>query len=1356
MLKESPMTRGTDPHLDAELIQLRNDLWAALDKVVPEGNPMDTWLGPLAGLLIAKWAGYADSKQEVAAASRRASVFELPDALRLLAWDGPIANHAAAITKALKGMTERNMFRSADSLFPVTARNRWGSPIARHVAQVAPLMIRAAEDSPEMFEELFVWVHRLEFSTLQGRTLAAQLFDEVLWSAVRKNENFMGKFVTPGPVADVMLELADPKPGERVYDPCFGFGELLVGTIRRLRGAAEADSPNDRSPVPGSGTFGFEVHPVGYGVGLCRVLLAGGDRPVLAQGDTLERPLPSDRSQEGFDCIFAAPPWSNNSASDSPLPVRFPFPSRKTEILFLQHVMASLRPGGRAIVVYPYTDLADPDNQRHYPVDNQVRKSLLSNYRVDAVVSLPPDVFTPVTGIDPRHAKIMVFRRSAPRLIVSSVKISADAWRTVPDVVAEDRGRREGRDIESASIARSGTPVKLITDVAKWVRRGPKRKAVELPIGVGVLERPVRDLLLDDPLLPTMMDPTYQLNDFGLEEPSLRIEPLEHVAEIYNGGPDGRAADAHGYATERGLAPDGDSVRLQVGDIVVSIAGDVGKINLMSATDSIGSKATKYMAVLRAREDVKPEFLAEILRSPNYRIQMESHAQRSTVQQLSLRSLRQLRIPVPEIRVQDMVLAEIELAPEYKSTAELNKLLDYCGHDAVAILYRVLSGVERPLPLAVWTESPIVAVLALERDAGILDPWNALIGCAKLLAELDPLLHEDRYYDSDSQVWWGLDKAMETALCLVQCARVPMGTGRLAVLERARGMLHLAMDELVDAVFRGPGIEETEDVTPYGRRLWWFLFVMDSFANRGIQAMRESIRLDVSVEPVVVPLGTASEVQLRMSNSSVVPLVEMHVSTQPPVGQRTIPYLTNGAHIDVPLTVHPKDSTRPFQISVSWRARHLDGMDVQGEAEIGLGVTSMRKPVPIGDMETSPYIVGNPVDRPEMFYGRTRIMERIKRQLGSEANVILLEGNRRTGKTSILKQLGKPGALPEWIPVYCSFQDAEGDDRSGGITTRNVFRLLARTIGWALYDAGVKTWIPDLPDRDPARPFKLAFRAALNRAFAGDHIFETFELYVEAALQAAGPKRVLLMLDEFDKLQEGIDAGITSPQVPENIRHLLQHQRGLSAIITGSRRLKRLREEYWSALFGFGHQIGVSAMPEDDARRLVTKPVEGRLDYLPQARDRIVELCARHPFLIQSLCNRVFEHAASGGGRTITVDRVERAASDMVADNEHFRTLWDYAGSTRRRILLALCDRLAEGPDPVNIDLLGLKLHESRIPFRQISDLNDDIDELRELELIDLDERDRRSDYRLAVPLMATWLRSNVDFEGLMVRGRRV
>ena len=404
------------------------------------------------------------------------------------------------------------------------------------------------------------------------------------------------------------------------------------------------------------------------------------------------------------------------------------------------------------------------------------------------------------------------------------------------------------------------------------------------------------------------------------------------------------------------------------------------------------------------------------------------------------------------------------------------------------------------------------------------------------------------------------------------------------------------------------------------------------------------------------------------------------------------------------------------------------------------------------DLGTSPYIVGNPVDQDQerMFFGRATVMDRIKRQLGgsNHANVVLLEGNRRTGKTSILRQLGKKDALAGWIPVYCSLQDVDS------VATKDVFRLLALRTGWTLADIGIETWVPDLPRPDAGKSFKLAFRAALSHAIDGGHPFEMLELYLSTVANLIKPKRLLLMLDEFDKLQEGIDEGITSPQVPENIRHLLQHLTGLGAIITGSRRLKRLREEYWSALFGLGYRIGVSALPRAEARRLVTEPVYGKLEYDPTASDHVVDLCACHPFLVQSLCSRVFDQAATGATRVITLDIVEQAAEEMVRDNEHFHTLWGYAGSERRRLILALCAAGTSGSYAVSLERLKAKLQENGASHFTDNDLIEDITELRELELLDYDESSGGT-YRPSVPLMAMWIETNVDFEALRMRALR-
>jgi type I restriction enzyme M protein len=471
-------------------------------------------------------------------------------------------------------------------------------------------------------------------------------------------------------------------------------------------------------------------------------------------------------------------------------------------------------------------------------------------------------------------------------------------------------------------------------------------------------------------------------------------------------------------------------------------------------------------------------------------------------------------------------------------------------------------------------------------------------------------------------------------------------------------------------------------------------------------------------------------------------------------GQAQADFLAEGAEVSLPLAIDAPAEPGMFNFDAQWRADRIDGKPRSGSIQLAVEVRPSAVISPSRDLGTSPYTVGNPINRRDMFFGREDVIQRIVGQLSTDhrANVILLEGNRRAGKTSILRRLVEPGELPGWIAVYCTFQAGEGSTEGAGLPTREVFRLIARQIGWEASKAGFQTWFPGHPAPEPSRPFQMQFAEVLAEFFRTERPAEAFQIYLEAALEACRPMRILLLLDEFDKLQEGIDVGVTSPQVPENLRYLLHEYPDLSAILSGSRRLKRLREEYWSALFGIGHRIGVSALAPEAARELVTRPVAGRLTYPEQARDRLVELCARQPYLIQSLCNRVFENAARSGSRTVTVAAVDEAARDLVEDNEHFLTLWGYAKTDRRRMLLALCDRLSDGPDPVTFGLLEAKLEEYRIPLPGPEALGEDIEYLRELELLELVPGAGRSDYRLGMPLMALWIRRHKDFEDLSHR----
>ncbi|MGK7902319.1 MAG: hypothetical protein AB4352_13065, partial [Hormoscilla sp.] len=683
--------------------------------------------------------------------------------------------------------------------------------------------------------------------------------------------------------------------------------------------------------------------------------------------------------------------------------------------------------------------------------------------------------------------------------------------------------------------------------------------------------------------------------------------------------------------------------------------------------------------------------------------------------------LRQIPVPVPPLDIQKKVVST-----KYNSAIDATKRLLAClNQDNFNLLDDWLETdpiVENVINAVIYAK--VNLALLLKTGEHILLLWDTI--------DSVPGQKRRLLYGWVSDVRYGFRQ-------LQRFEEIPPGTASLAVLTNLKLSLTLALQRLADS----------ED--PFVKRAKQFTIALLELVSSQIQEQVTDVRLEAKLSPPVIDTDKPSEVILTLDNSGVMPIRDLVISTSRKLGETKRPYLAEGENIDVPLTVPAQEDKGMLNFKVHWRGTFLNGDQTKGEIPLTLeirpvGTSFMR------DLGASPYIVGNPVDREEMFFGRGQKIDAIRRQLATSenANVILLEGNRRTGKTSILRYLQLEGKLPGWIVVECSFQGAEGDKDRVGLATKEVFRLMAKQLGIGAYEAGITVQLPGMPTLEQTQRFRFQFVKSLRQYFSPDNPFEDFEMFVQSILEAASPRRILFMLDEFDKLQEGIDSGATSAQVPENIRYLFQTYPNLSGIITGSRRLKRLREEYWSVLFGLGYRIGLDPLEPDEARKLVTKPVEGRLVYVPQARDRLIALCACQPYLIQVLCNRIFERAAQSGDRTITLSAVQAAADDMVRDNEHFRTLWDYAGTDRRRFILSLCHQLEEGPDPLNMAILENKLEEAEVQITPGKSLDEDLEFLRELELLELDNTGVSSAvYKLAIPLMANWIKAHIDHEDI-------
>lgn len=1264
------------------------------------------WIAPLAALLLVRWAEHAGAL----APRHRWTVWkDLPEAKF-------IAFLRGELVPALNAMGES----AAEPL-----GHRW-----RHLAAVLDGWVA---EWPEEVPTVLGWCNAADFGDERGRRRAGETLAIVADPVGGVGGEPMSECTTPQAVADLMVELLNPRPGERIYDPCFGGGTLLTTVAYRLRRETAQASPPGASSL-----FGVEIEPHAYCVGLARVVLAGMGDAQLELGDALERTWAEDEAAGGFDGILAVPPWGRGVRRDAWADPQFA--ASTFETLFLQHVMTSLRPDGRGVIALPDAALYRGG------ADKRVRKHLLTSYRVDGVVSLPEGAFRPFTNI---KTSLLVFRR---REAAESVRFLRVANWSGEAAFVDSRNGRPNRTARA-----------IANRFALGVTNGGRSLGALWEMPVGELAERNHELVAKRTGARALRRTLQSLRRESNGSPGeVRLRPLGDVADVFAGrvygagatGKRGRGsaagprllsgADVRRSPTDpeptRSLPADrGATVRpecrLQPWDLLLATMGKVGTVGLVlpdgAAVDAVAGPG---LAVVRPGGEMDAEFLLGLLRSPEYQRWLEGHARGVGVQHLPIQRLRSLPLPVPTIDFQRHIR-------EQRLVFGLDRqgLLRTMGHwsersyDPVEMWFQAL---KHEVPGR--SDTSATRLELLERLSRSF--FAALARREEALGERDGGVGGDGDGDGDDGYW----EVREPMSRLLDIGSVPPGAGRLAILESVG--FSIKMMEL-----KHPWIDD--DLTTQAIHAWELARTVSPL----LEAERESILgptpLDFEIDRDAIRGGADTEIQLRVGNASPVGIRNVEISSAPAVASRSVPYLAPGEELSLPVALPPETPQGLYRFWLDWTADRLDGKSVRGEKEMSVLVDAVGEtPRPV-DFGTSPYVVANPVTG-DMFYGREGIIDEIRRQLPTErqANVVLLQGNRRTGKTSILTRLGEPRVLPGWLPVYCDLQGALARGGKPGLETANLFHFLARRVGRAAHAAGLPLRVPGADRPDGNMRFDNAFRLALSSCFSDSPLggFDLFQLFLRDILSAARPRRLLLMVDEFDKLIESIEQGVTSPDVPGNLRSLLHEHDDLSAVLAGSHRFKRMREDYWSALFGLGHTVPVGKLREEAARELVTKPVEGRLVYGPEARDRVVELCARRPNLIQHLCTAVFRDAADHARRTVAVEDVERAAMTLVGDNQHLRTLWErYAGTERRRFILALCQHLANGLDPVTLELLELKFREHGLRIPSAVVLTSDLDHLLELELLQLrhTERGRGAAYDLATPLMGEWIRRNVDFE---------
>ncbi len=196
-----------------------------------------------------------------------------------------------------------------------------------------------------------------------------------------------GEFFTPQEVSELLTQLTTvgKKSVNKVYDPCCGSGSLLL-KFAKILGKENVKN----------GFFGQEINLTTYN--LCRINMflhnINYNKFDIAHGDTLTDPKHWD--DEPFDAIVSNPPYSIKWEGDSnPLLINDPrfspagilAPKSKADLAFVMHMLAWLSPIGTAAIV------SFPGVLYRGGAEQKIRKYLIDNNYIDAVIQLPPDLF---------------------------------------------------------------------------------------------------------------------------------------------------------------------------------------------------------------------------------------------------------------------------------------------------------------------------------------------------------------------------------------------------------------------------------------------------------------------------------------------------------------------------------------------------------------------------------------------------------------------------------------------------------------------------------------------------------------------------------------------------------------------------------------------------------------------------------------------------------------------------------------------------------------------------------------------------------------------------------------------------
>jgi len=446
-----------------------------------------------------------------------------------------------------------------------------------------------------------------------------------------------GQFRTPRHIIDFIVEIVDPKKDETVLDPASGTSGFLISAFKHIvqsnseKSSGDLLSAAERKKIM-KNINGYDISPDMVRIGLANMYLHGFPEPNVVEYDALTS---EDRWSEYYDVILANPPFMTPKGGIRPHN-KFGLKSNRAEVLFVDYILSHLKPKGRAGIIVPEGIIFQ--SGKAY---KELRKKLIEN-GLFAVVSLPSGVFKPYSGV---KTSVLFVDKSTQRDSILFSEIKNDGYS-----LGDQRTKIDQNDLPQALTAISNFEPK-IDDI-----KISKNTALEDEnISLAINNYKTIDIQSNFELI--QLNKVVQIESGKREKggakdkgiPSLGGEHITSKGEI--------SFEKEKFISEEFFQTMKKGILRNKDVLIVKDGATTGRVGIYK-NEFKNAAINEHVFILRANENLVPEYLYYVLRSDEFQSALKNKIQ-GIIQGINLK-FAELLIPLPPLEKQQEIVDEIE------------------------------------------------------------------------------------------------------------------------------------------------------------------------------------------------------------------------------------------------------------------------------------------------------------------------------------------------------------------------------------------------------------------------------------------------------------------------------------------------------------------------------------------------------------------------------------------------------------------------------------------------------------------------------------------------------------------------